>query len=72
MAPEQFVAFNVSPESLLRLAKVAHRRPDVSLSQVVVEVTEQTIVENYADLREVLGPLRDRGLRIAVDDAGAG
>ncbi|HVA06806.1 MAG TPA: EAL domain-containing protein [Acidimicrobiales bacterium] len=72
MAPEQFVAFNVSPESLLQLAKVARRRPDVPLSQVVVEVTEQTIVENYADLREVLGPLRDRGLRIAVDDAGAG
>jgi EAL domain-containing protein (putative c-di-GMP-specific phosphodiesterase class I) len=38
----------------------------------VVEVSEQTIVENYSDLRDVLGPLRDRGLRIAVDDAGAG
>ena len=72
MAPEQFVTFNVSPQSLLQLAKVAQKRPDLPLSQVVVEVTEQTIVENYGDLRDVLGPLRDRGLRIAVDDAGAG
>jgi EAL domain-containing protein (putative c-di-GMP-specific phosphodiesterase class I) len=72
MAPEQFVTFNVSPQSLLQLAKVAQKRPDVPLSQVVVEVTEQTIVENYGDLRDVLGPLRDRGLRVAVDDAGAG
>lgn len=72
MAPEQFVAFNVSPKSLLHLAKIAQKRSDIPLSQVVVEVTEQTIVENYSDLRNVLGPLRDRGLRIAVDDAGAG
>ena len=58
MAPEQFVAFNVSPKPLLNLAKVAQARPDLPLSQVVVEVTEQTIVENYSDLRDVLGPLR--------------
>ena len=69
---EQFVAFNVSPKSLLQLAKVAQTRPDLPLPQVVVEVTEQAIVENYGDLRDVLGPLRARGLRIAVDDAGAG
>ena len=69
---DQFVAFNVSPKSLLRLAKVAQTRAELPLSKVVVEVTEQAIVENYGDLRDALGPLRDRGLRIAVDDAGAG
>ncbi len=72
MGSEQFVAFNVSPASLLQLAQAAQTMPDLPLSQVVVEVTEQTMVENYNDLRDVLGPLRDRGLRIAVDDAGAG
>lgn len=39
---------------------------------MVLEVTEHEAVEDYQALHEVLRPLRDRGLRVAVDDAGAG
>ncbi len=72
LRPEQFLAFNVSPEALLELARRAQLRTDLPLRQLVVEITEQSVVESYADLRDVMVPLRDQGLRISVDDAGAG
>jgi EAL domain-containing protein (putative c-di-GMP-specific phosphodiesterase class I) len=68
----QFLALNLTPGSLLELARRANRREDVPLSALVVEITEHTAIEAYADLRMELDRLRERGLRLAVDDAGAG
>ncbi|MDP3713477.1 MAG: EAL domain-containing protein [Mycobacteriales bacterium] len=42
------------------------------LSQVVVEVSEHEAVRDYAELGAALEPHRRAGLRLAVDDAGAG
>lgn len=42
------------------------------LDRVVLEITEHDVIDDYAGLIKVLAPLRDRGLRLAVDDAGAG
>ena len=70
--PDQFLAINVSPDALLELASRAQEHADLPLDQLVVEITEQTVVECYQDLREVIAPLRAQGLRISVDDAGAG
>lgn len=39
---------------------------------VTVEITEHAVVEDYPLLRDVVDRLRDLGVRIAVDDAGAG
>ena len=72
LGPTQFLALNVSPEALVELAHRANLRPELDLAQVVVEVTEHAAVESYAALHRELAPLRRRGLRIAVDDAGAG
>ncbi|HTU78289.1 MAG TPA: EAL domain-containing protein [Solirubrobacteraceae bacterium] len=72
LGPGQFLALNVSPEALVELARRANLREDLPLSQLVVEVTEHQVVESYAALHSELAPLRERGLRIAVDDAGAG
>ncbi|MFC3688658.1 EAL domain-containing protein [Aquipuribacter hungaricus] len=44
----------------------------LDLSAVVVELTEQTGVTDYAAMRERVGWLRGRGGRVAIDDAGAG
>jgi EAL domain-containing protein (putative c-di-GMP-specific phosphodiesterase class I) len=68
----QFLALNLTPASLLQLARRANRREDVPLSGLVVEITEHTAINAYADLRAELERLRERGLRLAVDDAGAG
>ena len=40
--------------------------------RLVVEVTEHARVPGYDDLRSVLRPWRRAGVRVAVDDAGAG
>jgi EAL domain-containing protein (putative c-di-GMP-specific phosphodiesterase class I) len=40
--------------------------------RIVLEVTERQEVGDYAPLAAALAPLRRAGLRIAVDDAGAG
>jgi EAL domain-containing protein (putative c-di-GMP-specific phosphodiesterase class I) len=72
LGAEQFLALNVSPDALVELARRANLRDDLPLEQVVVEITEHAAVESYAALHGELAPLRKAGLRIAVDDAGAG
>jgi EAL domain-containing protein (putative c-di-GMP-specific phosphodiesterase class I) len=72
LAEDQFLALNLTPGSLLQLARRANRREEVPLSALVVEITEHTAIDAYADLRAELERLRERGLRLAVDDAGAG
>jgi EAL domain-containing protein (putative c-di-GMP-specific phosphodiesterase class I) len=72
LGPDQFLAINLTAPALLELARRANRREEVPLDQLVVEVTEHAAVESYAALRNELAPLRERGMRIAVDDAGAG
>jgi EAL domain-containing protein (putative c-di-GMP-specific phosphodiesterase class I) len=44
----------------------------IPLHRVVLEITEHTDVEDYPCLLNVLQPLRQAGLKLAVDDAGAG
>ena len=72
LGPGQFLALNASPAALLDIARGAGCGEDVPWSRIVVEVTEHSAIEAYAVLDEELAPLRRRGLRIAVDDAGAG
>lgn len=68
---EVFLAVNVSPEVVVsgRLDDVL---ADVDARRLVLEMTEHAVVEDYEALRTALGPFRERGGRIAVDDAGAG
>jgi EAL domain-containing protein (putative c-di-GMP-specific phosphodiesterase class I) len=40
--------------------------------RLVVEITEHASVTQYEDIRAALLPLRERGVRLAVDDTGAG
>ena len=42
------------------------------LDRLWIELSERNRVEDYDGLAAVLAPWRDRGLRLAVDDAGAG
>jgi EAL domain-containing protein (putative c-di-GMP-specific phosphodiesterase class I)/DNA-binding NarL/FixJ family response regulator len=44
----------------------------VDADRVVVEITEHEAVEDYDRLMAALGRVRDRGTRVAIDDAGAG
>jgi EAL domain-containing protein (putative c-di-GMP-specific phosphodiesterase class I) len=68
----QFLSVNLSPDALVELARRANLRENLRVDQLVVEITEHTVVDSYLALHRELGPLRERGLRVAVDDAGAG
>jgi EAL domain-containing protein (putative c-di-GMP-specific phosphodiesterase class I) len=65
------VAMNVSPATVLTAAcgELLARLP---LDRVVLELTEHEEVEDYDVLRAALAPFRAAGLRLAIDDVGAG
>ncbi len=68
-----YVALNLSPETCLdpRLPGFLENAA-LADDRIVLELTENLAVDEYAPLMAALAPLRRRGLRIAVDDAGSG
>lgn len=69
-APGTHLAVNVSP-SALSTEVVKSVLPD-DLSDVVIELTEHEVYVGDSLLANSLAQLRERGARIAIDDAGAG
>jgi PAS domain S-box-containing protein len=67
------LSLNASPQLILdpRLSACLTRAP-VPLERIIVEITEHVAVARYDDIRAALLPLRERGLRLAIDDTGAG
>jgi PAS domain S-box-containing protein len=68
-----YVALNLSPETCLdpRLPGFLEQS-GLAVDRIVLELTERLAVDEYAPLLADLAPVRRRGLRIAVDDAGSG
>jgi EAL domain-containing protein (putative c-di-GMP-specific phosphodiesterase class I) len=66
-----YISMNVSPATLL-----THSCLDLlaglPLPRVLLELSEHDQVEDYDALGAVLGPLRSRGMKLAIDDVGAG
>jgi diguanylate cyclase (GGDEF)-like protein len=65
-----FLSLNVSPAALLSPEVQAVLPGD--MSDIVIELTEDEVFSTGISLDARLSALRDRGARIAVDDAGAG
>jgi len=69
--PDSILAINVSPSALTsEVVREALRGAD--LERIVIEITEHEFVPDDGLLTSTLEELRDRGARIAIDDAGAG
>ena len=68
---ECFVSVNVSPDTAMTDELVA-LLSEVSGDRLVLELTEHDEISDYEWLRPWLDRHRARGVRIAVDDAGAG
>ena len=66
-----FLSLNVSPQYLAHPA-VATAFEAADPSRLVVELTEEEAVFDYPALRRAMTPYLRRGVRFAVDDAGAG
>lgn len=71
LAGDQFLAINISPDTVIS--------PDFQqmlnggiLNRVVLEITEHSPVTNLTQFKTVIAPLRTVGLRVAIDDVGAG
>lgn len=69
--PQLALNVNISPVTVLsgRLGELLYGQP---LDRVVIELTEHSPVDDYRALEAALAPWRERGARLAVDDAGAG
>jgi EAL domain-containing protein (putative c-di-GMP-specific phosphodiesterase class I)/DNA-binding NarL/FixJ family response regulator len=66
-----YLSLNVSPATLLSM-ELAAELEDAPLERLVLELTEQARVEDYFAVRDAIADFRADGLRLAVDDAGAG
>lgn len=68
---EAYLSLNFAPSTVVdpRLAALLGNEP---AERIVLEVTEHDAVEDYPSLERVLKSLRSGGVRLAIDDAGAG
>jgi EAL domain-containing protein (putative c-di-GMP-specific phosphodiesterase class I) len=71
LPPEMYLSINLSPETITS-RPFAELLPGVSAERLVLEVTEHAPVRDYGGLADALVDFRQRGGRLAVDDAGAG
>lgn len=66
-----YLSFNVSPETILQ-GSLNTLLKNYPLERLVLEVTEHASINDYSAVTAILAPFREKGLRLAVDDAGAG
>lgn len=71
LASGAYLAVNVSPEAAA-LPELAELIDAAAVGDIVLELTEHARVQDYRRFRRDLRSLRKRGVRLAVDDAGAG
>ena len=71
LPPDAFLSVNLSPVTCCSPElpqAIARSTP----ARIVLELTEHMPVPDYQQLSRCLAPLRTRGVRIAIDDTGAG
>lgn len=68
---ELSISLNASPATLIE-GRFMEMIRGIDPKRVIVELTEHKPVKDYSALLSALEPLRQLGIRIAIDDAGAG
>jgi PAS domain S-box-containing protein len=73
LPPGSYLSINASPQLITdRCVQSDLLTGELPLERLVIEVTEHVQIADYGDLHAALGPLRDCGVRLAIDDTGAG
>lgn len=67
----QFVALNLTPSFILD-NNLSELFEEADLSRLIIEVTEHEVIKDYSLINAQSTPLRDKGARLSIDDAGAG
>ncbi|HWJ74169.1 MAG TPA: EAL domain-containing protein [Kaistia sp.] len=71
LPPDLYLSVNASATTI-RSGRITEILADFPMDKITLELTEHDVVEDYDALVAALAPLRQAGLRIAIDDAGAG
>jgi len=73
LPPHLYVSLNISPTSCIdpRLPELFDHI-DLPVSRIVLELTEGIPADEYPHFISAITPLRERGLRIAIDDSHSG
>jgi EAL domain-containing protein (putative c-di-GMP-specific phosphodiesterase class I) len=71
LAAGTYLSLNVSPHTILSGRLEASLR-DAPPDRLVLEITEHAPIEEYARVVSALEQLRQAGLKLAIDDTGAG
>jgi EAL domain-containing protein (putative c-di-GMP-specific phosphodiesterase class I) len=71
LEPDAYLSINISPTTLLQCG-VDDLFPVAIRPRIVLEVTEHAPISSYEALADAMATLRGDGVRLAVDDAGAG
>jgi EAL domain-containing protein (putative c-di-GMP-specific phosphodiesterase class I) len=71
LPPNAFLSVNLSSETL-RSPALLTALDGLPGSRIIIELTEHEKIEDYDQLTAPVARLRERGIRLAVDDAGAG
>jgi len=66
-----YIAINCSPSHILSGA-LKNTLQNIDCTRLVLEITEHSPISDYEKMRTALRPLRSKGLRLAIDDVGAG
>ena len=64
---QQFVENNFALEFLNKLETYGLETPDI-----MIEITERSLIDNFANTQDVINELRKKGIKCAIDDFGIG
>ena len=71
LPPGLYLSLNASVETIMS-EEFGASFADVPAERVVLELTEHTEIRDYVQFERTIEDLRSKGVRLAVDDAGAG
>jgi EAL domain-containing protein (putative c-di-GMP-specific phosphodiesterase class I)/DNA-binding NarL/FixJ family response regulator len=71
LADGQYLSVNVSPPTLAG-SRFRSLLEEADPKRIIIEVTEHAPIHEYESLEEPLAQLKRLGVRLAIDDAGAG
>ncbi len=66
-----YVCLNISPSTIVT-PELDEALDKIASDRVVLEMTEDSVIAAAGELNEALTRLRDKGVRIALDDTGSG
>lgn len=74
---DMFLSFNLSMRDLVSQVTILQivaliERSGIDPRRIIIEVTETALMQDYEQVQASLGTLRSMGLKVALDDFGAG